>query len=134
MELKVKVDGVEMPIEEAMSTGTDFGTSPYGFKFDENSIHWDRKSREMNVCTLLCVQDRFNDMLKYRGHVFLNEVYDRLGVPRRAIGQCVGWIYDENKPNGNNLIKLGISNERNNNDENVFILDPNVDGYILDKI
>ena len=133
MELKVKVDGVEMSIEEAMSTDTDFGTSPYGFKFDENSASWDR-SRDMNVFFLKFTQDYFNDLLKLRGYLFLNEVYDRLGIPRRAIGQCVGWIYDENNPNGDNFVDLDIFNERNNNDENVFILDPNVDGYILDKI
>ena len=57
-----------------------------------------------------------------------------LGVPRRAIGQLAGWVYDENNPNGDNFVDLDIFNERNNNDENVFILDPNVDGYILDKI
>ena len=57
-----------------------------------------------------------------------------LGVPRRAIGQLIGWVYDENNPNGDNFVDLDIFNERNNNDENVFILDPNVDGYILDKI
>ena len=133
MELKVKVDGVEMSIEEAMSTGTDLGTSPYGFKFDENSASWDR-SRDMNVFFLKFTQDYFNDLLKLRGYLFLNEVYDRLGIPRRALGQCVGWIYDENNPNGDNFVDLDIFNERNNNDENVFILDPNVDGYILDKI
>ena len=133
MELKVKVDGAEMSIEEAMSIGTDLGTSPYGFKFDENSIRWDR-SREWNECFLELTQDYFNDLLKHRGHLFLNEVYDRLGIPRRAIGQCVGWIYNENNPNGDNFVDLDIFNERNNNDENVFILDPNVDGYILDKI
>ena len=133
MELKVKVDGAEMSIEEAMSIGTDLGTSPYGFKFDENSASWDR-SRDMNVFFLKFTQDYFNDLLKLRGYLFLNEVYDRLGIPRRAIGQCVGWIYDENNPNGDNLVDLDIFNERNNNDENVFILDPNVDGYILDKI
>ena len=133
MELKIKVDGAEMSIEEAMSTGTDFGTSPYGFKFDENSASWDR-SRDMNVFFLKFTQDYFNDLLKLRGYLFLNEVYDRLGIPRRAIGQCVGWIYDENNPNGDNFVDLDIFNERNNNDENVFILDPNVDGYILDKI
>ena len=133
MELKVKVDGAEMSIEEAMSTGTDLGTSPYGFKFDENSASWDR-SRDMNVFFLKFTQDYFNDLLKLRGYLFLNEVYDRLGIPRRAIGQCVGWIYDENDPNGDNFVDLDIFNERNNNDENVFILDPNVDGYILDKI
>ena len=133
MELKVKVDGAEMSIEEAMSIGTDLGTSPYGFKFDENSASWDR-SRDMNVFFLKFTQDYFNDLLKLRGYLFLNEVYDRLGIPRRAIGQCVGWIYDENNPNGDNFVDLDIFNERNNNDENVFILDPNVDGYILDKI
>ena len=57
-----------------------------------------------------------------------------LGVPRRAIGQLVGWVYDENNPNGDKFVDLDIFNERNNNNENVFILDPNVDGYILDKI
>ena len=133
MELKVKVDGAEMSIEEAMSIGTDLGTSPYGFKFDENSASWDR-SRDMNVFFLKFTQDYFNDLLHLRGYLFLNEVYDRLGIPRRAIGQCVGWVYDENNPNGDNLVDLDIFNERNNNDENVFILDPNVDGYILDKI
>lgn len=133
MELKVKVDGVEMPIEEAMSTGTDLGTSPYGFKFDGKCFNWD-KVREVNVYYLKLTQDYLNDLLKHRGHLFLNEVYDRLGIPRRAIGQCVGWIYDENNPNGDNFVDLDIFNERNNNDKNAFILDPNVDGYILDKI
>ena len=89
--MELKVNGIVMSIEEAMSTATDFGTSPYGFKFDENSISWD-KSRDMNVCFLKFTQDYFNDLLKIRKHLFLNEVYDRLGIPRRAIGQCVGWI------------------------------------------
>ena len=133
MELKVKVDGVEMSIDDGQVTISELGTSPYGFKFDENSIRWDR-SREWNECFLELTQDYFNDLLKHRGHLFLNEVYDRLGIPRRAIGQCVGWIYNENNPNGDNFVDLDIFNERNNNDENVFILDPNVDGYILDKI
>ena len=133
MELKVKVDGVEMSIDDGEVTISELGTSPYGFKFDENSAGWDR-SREGNIYFLKLTQDYLNDLLKHRGHLFLNEVYDRLGIPRRAIGQCVGWIYDENNPNGDNFVDLDIFNERNNNDGNVFILDPNVDGYILDKI
>ena len=133
MELKVKVDGVEMSIDDGEVTISELGTSPYGFKFDENSAGWDR-SREGNIYFLKLTQDYLNDLLKHRGHLFLNEVYDRLGIPRRAIGQCVGWIYNENNPNGDNFVDLDIFNERNNNDENVFILDPNVDGYILDKI
>lgn len=133
MELKVKVDGVEMSIDDGEVIISELGTSPYGFKFDENSNGWDR-SREGNIYFLKLTQDYLNDLLKHRGHLFLNEVYDMLGVPRRAIGQLVGWVYDENNPNGDNFVDLDIFNERNNNDENVFILDPNVDGYILDKI
>ena len=133
MELKVKVDGVEMSIDDGEVTISELGTSPYGFKFDENSAGWDR-SREGNIYFLKLTQDHCNDLLKFRGHLFLNEVYDQLDIPRRAIGQCVGWIYNENNPNGDNFVDLGIFNERNNNNENVFILDPNVDGYILDKI
>ena len=133
MELKVKVDGIEMTIDDGKVTISELGTSPYGFKFDENSAGWDR-SREGNIYFLKLTQDYLNDLLKHRGHLFLNEVYDRLDIPRRAIGQCVGWIYDKKNPNRDNIIDLGIFNERNNNDENVFILDPNVDGYILDKI
>ena len=129
MELKVKVDGVEMSIDDGEVTISELGTSPYGFKFDENSAGWDR-SREGNIYFLKLTQDYLNDLLKHRGHLFLNEVYDRLDIPRRAIGQCVGWIYNKNNPN----VDLDIFNERNNNDKNVFILDPNVDGYILDKI
>ena len=133
MELKIKVGDEIIPIEEALMLDTDHRTSPYAFKFDENSISWD-KDGYMNLCFLKLTQDYLNDLLKHRGHLFLNEVYDRLGIPRRAIGQCVGWIYDENNPNGDNFVDLDIFNERNNNDGNVFILDPNVDGYILDKI
>ena len=133
MELKVKVDGVEMSIDDGEVIISELGTSPYGFKFDENSAGWD-KSREGNIYFLKLTQDYLNDLLKHRGHLFLNEVYDRLDIPRRAIGQCVGWIYDENNPNGDSFVDLDIFNERNNNDKNVFILDPNVDGCILDKI
>ena len=133
MELKVKVGDEIIPIEEALMLDTDHGTSPYGFKFDENCPTWE-KSREHNEIYLKLQQDYASSLLRYRGHLFLNEVYDMLGVPRRAIGQLVGWVYDENNPNGDNFVDLDIFNERNNNDENVFILDPNVDGYILDKI
>ena len=42
MELKVKVDGVEMSIDDGEVTISELGTSPYGFKFDENSASWDR--------------------------------------------------------------------------------------------
>lgn len=47
MELKIKVDGVEMSIDDGEVTISELGTSPYGFKFDENCPTWE-KSREHN--------------------------------------------------------------------------------------
>lgn len=110
-----------------------FEVSPYAFKFDENSPMWD-KSREVNEYYLKHQQNYFNERLRYRGYLFLNEVYDQLGVTRTKIGQVCGWVFDPENPNIDNYVDLGISDERNDNEENVFILDPNVDGCILDKI
>ena len=62
-----------------------------------------------------------------------------LGIPKCAMGQCVGWIYDEKNPIGDNFVDFGIWDthiEKNrdfvNGYENVIIIDPNVDGNILD--
>ena len=71
----------------------------------------------------------------------MNDVYDMLGIDRTAIGQEVGWIYDENNPIGDNYVDFGIydgNRERNrafvNGYERVILLDFNVDGYIIDKM
>ena len=129
MELKVKVGGVEMSIEEAISIGNN-DPGIYGFRFDENSPMW-TKEHEWNRIYLRTQQDYMNVMLRLKGHLFLNEVYDALGVPRTTLGQMVGWIYNDRK-----CVDLNIINEQNLNriEENVFYLYPNVDGYILDKI
>ena len=66
-----------------------------------------------------------------------------LGIPKTAAGQQVGWIYDPKNPKheGDNFVDFGIydiSKEANRNFVNGYEkcvwIDPNVDGYILDKI
>ena len=86
-------------------------------------------------------QDWANDKLKAQGHLFLNEVYDMIGIPRTAAGNVVGWIYDEECPIGDNFVDFGIYDincERNrafvNGYERSILLDFNVDGPILDLI
>lgn len=77
--------------------------------------------------------------LEDRGHLFLNEVYDMLGIPHTRAGQIVGWIYDKKNPIGDNYVDFGIydtSKEANRNFvngyERTILLDFNVDGNILD--
>lgn len=110
--------------------------SPYARFFDELSPNW-KKQAEYNLYFLRCQQIYANDMLRGRGHVFLNEVYDMLGIPRSKAGAVVGWVISKD---GDNLIDFGIydpSLEKRmfvNGGENAILLDFNVDGVIYDKI
>lgn len=116
------------------------GYSDYARFFDEASINWE-KDAELNLMFLRSEQNYANDLLRARGHLFLNEVYDRLGIPRTKAGQVVGWVYDEKNPVGDNFVDFGIydAHRETNRDfvngyERVILLDFNVDGNIWDLI
>ncbi len=123
------------------------GISEYARFFDEWTSCDHRKDPEYNLMFLRRQQDYANEVLKSRGHLFLNEVYDMLGIPRTKAGQVVGWIYNEDNPNGDNYVDFGIydlSNLSNsqkerkmafvNGHEYNILLDFNVDGPIYDLI
>lgn len=109
-------------------------TSPYSRFFDEYSNNW-QKNAELNRLFVQCQQNYANDLLMARGHLFLNEVYDMLGVERSSAGQVVGWVIGER---GDNYVDFGIFTPRNsafvNGWERSVLLDFNVDGVIYDKI
>lgn len=114
--------------------------SEYARFFDEACTGWD-KNPEYNLMFLRNQQRYANDLLIARGHLFLNEVYDMLGIPRTTAGQVVGWIYNKDNPVGDNFVDFGIydvSKEaaRNfvNGYERTILLDFNVDGTMWDKI
>lgn len=111
--------------------------SPYARWFNETCIAW-TKYPEQNHHFLLHQQSYANEKLKARGYLFLNEVYDMLGIPRTSAGQLVGWTYDNENPIGDNFVDFGLFNTRNENFVNGYeesvLLDFNVDGMILDRI
>lgn len=108
--------------------------SMYAVFFDEYSRNW-QKNPELNRVYIQAQQEYANHLLHARGHVFLNEVYDMLGVPRRKAGQVVGWALGNG---GDNFIDFGIFEARNadfvNGWERSILLDFNVDGMIHDLI
>lgn len=115
-------------------------TSDYTKIYDCGNTGW-QKDAEYNLMFLRRQQEYANDLLRSRGHVFLNEIYDMLGFPRTKKGNIVGWIYDEKNPVGDNYIDFGIYNLNNqgnrdfvNGYERSVLLDFNVDGPILDLI
>lgn len=114
--------------------------SDYARFFDDGCAGW-TKDPEFNLMFVKDQQRYANDLLKTKGHLFLNEVYDMLGIPRTKAGQVVGWIYDEKHPVGDNFVDFGIYdlyNEKKrdfvNGYERTILLDFNVDGNILDLI
>lgn len=116
------------------------GVSEYAKFFDEVSTNWS-KDPEYNLMFLRRQQDWANEKLKATGYLFLNEVYDMLGIPRTQAGQVVGWIYDTKNPNGDNYVDFGIYDVHSeakrgfvNGVERSILLDFNVDGVIYNKI
>jgi hypothetical protein len=110
--------------------------SQYARFFDESSKEWE-KDPEYNLFFLKCQQNSANDRLKARGHLFLNEVYDMLGMQRSKAGAAVGWVMG----NGDGFVDFGLFNGQRpivrdfvNGYERSVLLDFNVDGIIWDLI
>lgn len=111
--------------------------SPYARIFDESNKYWE-KDAEYNLMFLKRQQQYWNDKLKSRGHVFLNEVYDSIGFEHTAEGALVGWVYEEGRENFIDFGMMDLTRERAiafiNGLERSIILDFNVDGCIYDII
>lgn len=107
--------------------GDNNGLSKYVRYFAPNCPNWSN-NRDYNMLYLKNQQTYANNLLRSRGHLFLNEVYDMLGLPRTKDGCVVGWVLGS-------YVDFGLDNERNKDPEQRYpILDFNVDGWILDKI
>ena len=133
-------NGKETVVKETVDVADPNLTSDYARFFDDGCTGW-TKDPEFNLMFLKDQQRYANDLFKSKGHLFLNEVYDMLGIPRTQAGQVVGWIYDEKNPIGDNFIDFGIydiADERKrsfvNGYERTILLDFNVDGNILEMI
>lgn len=131
-------DGSETVVMEEAKVMDPNLYSDYAKFFDEANPNW-QNDPEYNLMFLKSQQQYANDLLKARGRLFLNEVYDMLGIDRTKAGQVVGWAYNPNNPTGDNFVDFGIydmSKERVrafvNGYETNILLDFNVDGNVWD--
>lgn len=114
--------------------------SPYARVFQEGNKWWVR-DRAANVRTLRMIQAHANDVLQLHGHIFLNEVYDMLGLDRTPEGQMVGWVLG----NGDDCVDFGVFDQADGEggflkplwdweQERRVTLDFNVDGEVWQLI
>ena len=136
--ITIIIDDIGNENEKELATDDDrVSVSQYARFFDESSPAW-RKDAEYNMIFLRQQEIYATDLLRARGHLFLNDVYGMLGIPCTKAGQVVGWIYDEKNPIGDNCVDFGLYDQCNkdfiNGYKNIILLDFNVDGIILDKV
>jgi hypothetical protein len=88
----------------------------------ETSPNWSPEP-EFNELFLRNVENYFNDRIKSRGVVFLNEVLVELGLGRTQEGQIVGWSA------GSHISFGGVVHQNG-----VYLLEFNVDGNVLSEL
>lgn len=112
--------------------------SMYARDFDETCRNYTQFPND-NLFYIKCQQNTANDMLRVNGHIFLNEVYDLLGMDRSPAGAVVGWVTDGK---GDGFVDFGLfTGDENdiirdflNGRKNSIRLDFNVDGVVYDLI
>lgn len=109
---------------------------------DGNSIlnpHWE-PNNEYNIMFIKAQENYANDLLKAKKRLFLNDVYEMLGLPRTKAGQVVGWVYDKDNPVGDNYVDFGLYTDNlsysdfANGLDPAILLDFNVDGNIWEMM
>lgn len=132
--------GKEKVVKKKVGVSELDDISDYARYFDRSCTGY-TGDPEHDLMFLKMQQNYANDKLRLLGHVYLNDVYKMLGIPESRAGQVVGWVYDEEDPNGDNCIDFGIynSNREINRDfikgyEKAILLDFNVDGEIIDRV
>lgn len=139
-ETVVDENGKEKTVKKTVEVIDPTKVVGYERCFDEfNSTEWDR-TPEYNLMFLKAQQAAANNILTSRGYLFLNEVYEMLGIDKTREGNVVGWMYDPKNPNIDNYVDFGIRDiyregvaEFLMGEEKSIWLEFNVDGPILDK-
>lgn len=131
-------EGRETKSRRKIKTGG--GHSPYARIWGKDTTdEWDPEE-SYNFAKLRHVQQWGTMQLERKGHLFLNEIFDELGLSRTSAGAVVGWLSkDEGGTDG--FVDLGVMNRQDGEfldfvtgREEHVMLDFNVDGEIWRKI
>ena len=110
-----------MPTENVTEVEQDIVHVVFG-RYNPN---WNR-DLEFNILFLRQIQNHANHLLQIRGHLFLNELFDMLGIDRTRFGVINGWLVGQ-KPNQIALRVIGEVDDE-------LILEIAVQGEIYNKI
>lgn len=136
-EITVDENGKKKKVKKTIDV-IDGMPSAYARYFTRDEAKAAEDSMVYNLTFLKYEMQLANRILVATGKVYLNDIYDRLGIKRSKAGQVVGWVYDPKNPTGDNKIIFDTHTvyRRNpdspNGFEKVLLIDFNVDGVITD--
>ena len=137
-EIVVDENGKKKKIKKTVDVLDESSITGYARCFGHGySKAWE-PNEDYNDLFLNAQERLFNCMLTTNKVVYFNEVLTSLGFEPTASGQVVGWILDENSEDrGDNYISLNVQKVKKKNEsgeyETVWLLNPNVDGPIIDR-
>lgn len=94
---EVNEDGT--PKKEKVTVSDKETDNPFSVLFDLNNAPstW-QNDAEYNRMIVNQAEIAANAKLKRKGYLFLNDVYDMLGIKGTKIGQFAGWVYSDDNP------------------------------------
>lgn len=132
---------VETGVIDPDASGYDFEGTTFWFDSSTSPMNY-QDSDMMNANFLRDVENAMNRRLQQRGHLFLNDVYEALGMEDTPLGTQIGWINIPGKIES--YVDFGFDTKINETvmgrikeaspDKNAFLLDLNVDGVIWNMI
>lgn len=104
------------------------------------NCNWDEETEYVELF-LNKTQRYANDILCTRGYLYLNTVYEMLGVKQSKLGQEIGWLYRRDNPDGDNQVifkvkkvQIPVSNDPDDGYQVAYMIDFNVDGDIHSRM
>lgn len=92
-----------------LESATFTQAGPYSVFYDEMNAAGFKSDPEMNKLTIQAAEHFANEKLKIKGHVFLNEVLDMLGIEHTEMGATCGWLVDGG---GDGYVDFGLNDNR----------------------
>lgn len=106
----------------------------YAIDFDSRNPNW-KHDYELNHYFIEANERYFNERLRTRGYVLLNEVYEALGAEPTKEGSIIGWVFDTSADSiTKNVIEFTIYDlddfEPGMYEDSCMLIDFNVDGVV----
>jgi hypothetical protein len=103
--------------------------SPYSQIFDDNNSNW-QDANEFNLNFIRIQEQLLTDKLRAQGSLMLNEVYDRLDLPRTPTGALCGWVIGH--PDSDDFVEIEVVPMHDYH--GTLMLDFNVAGMVYDML